>query len=412
MFQVERLTLRNPRLDALPGYPFPRLRALLNGVEPGQDPIDLSIGGPRHGVPAFVTDILAADPELYGRYPPIQGTPEWRAAVTGWLERRFHVPGGWLDADAHVLPLNGTREGLYMLGAVAVPDCKAGGKPLVLMPNPCYQVYAAAALAAAAEPRYVPALGENNFMPAFAALPDDILGRTALAFICSPSNPQGTVAGLDYLMDLVRLARAHDFVLAVDECYSEIYADAPPVGALEACRALVVAGEGDADNPFDRVLVFHSLSKRSNLPGLRSGFVAGDPALIAEFARLRSYGGPASPLPVYAAAAAAWSDETHVSASRALYRQKFDLAQDILGGRFGFYRPDGGFFLWLDVGDSEAAALKLWREAGVRALPGAYLGTPGAEGLNPGAGYLRLALVESVETTAAALRRLAATLGA
>lgn len=397
--------VRNPRFDHLPDYPFPRLRALLGGVEPGADPIDLSIGEPRHGVPAFITDILARDPDLYGRYPPIQGTPDWRAAVAGWLTRRFGLPDGWVDPESHVLPLNGTREGLYMLAQVAIPRDKAGGRATVLMPNPCYQVYAAAALSMDAEPVYVPALPAHNFMPRFADLPGDQLDRAALAYICSPANPQGTVASLEDLMDMIRLARARDMVLAVDECYSEIYDAVPPPGALEACRALVDAGEGVADNPFDRVLVFHSLSKRSNLPGLRSGFVAGDPDLIAQFARIRSYGGPASPLPVYAAAAAAWSDETHVVASRALYQEKFDLAAEILGGRFGFYRPAGGFFLWLDVGDSEAAALRLWREGGVRTLPGAYLGHADGTGLNPGAPYLRLALVEGLTATEQALRR-------
>jgi len=233
-----------------------------------------------------------------------------------------------------------------------------------------------------------------------------------LAFVCSPANPQGTVASLDYLKELIKLARAHDFVLAVDECYSEIYGDTPPPGALEACRVLVGEGAGDAANPFDHVLVFHSLSKRSNLPGLRSGFVAGDPTLIAEFNRLRSYGGPASPLPVYAAAAAAWNDEAHVEESRVLYRRKFDLAEEILGDRFGFYRPEGGFFLWLDVGDSEAAALKLWRDAGIRTLPGVYLASTDASGFNPGSGYLRLALVEGLDKTAEAFRRMVATLDA
>jgi succinyldiaminopimelate transaminase len=404
--------LRNPRLDHLPDYPFPRLRTLIGGVAPGAEAIDLSIGEPRHGVPRFVTDILARDPELYGKYPPIGGTPEWQAAVAGWLTRRFNLPEDWVRPDAHVLPMNGTREGLFMLGAVAVPQEKAGGQPVVLMPNPCYQVYCAAALSAGAVPEYVPALKDRNFMPAFADLPEETLARTALAFVCSPANPQGTVAGLDYLKELIKLARAHDFVLAVDECYSEIYGDTPPPGALEACRALVEEGAGDVANPFDHVLVFHSLSKRSNLPGLRSGFVAGDPTLISEFNRLRSYGGPASPLPVYAAAAAAWNDEAHVEESRVLYRQKFDLAEEIIGDRFGFYRPEGGFFLWLDVGDSEAAALKLWQDAGVRTLPGFYLASTDAAGFNPGAGYLRLALVEGLEKTAEAFRRIVATLDA
>lgn len=403
--------MRNPRFDHLPDYPFPRLRALLAGVEPGLEPIDLSIGEPRHGVPAFVTEILARDPDLYGRYPPIQGTPDWGAAVAGWLTRRFSLPEGWVRADTHVLPLNGTREGLFMFALMAVGQQKSGGVPIVLVPNPCYQVYAAGGLAAGAELRYVPALRDHNFMPRFADEPAAVLDRTALIYICSPANPQGTVAAMDDLKDLIRLARARDIVLAVDECYSEIYADTPPPGALEACRALVDDGDGDADNPFDRVVVFHSLSKRSNLPGLRSGFVAGDRVLIGEFARLRSYAGPASPLPVLAAAAAAWSDETHVAESRARYREKFDLAATIMGDRFGFYRPAGGFFLWLDVGDSEAAALKLWREAGVRTLPGAYLAHT-EHNINPGASFLRVALVEDRERTEKALGRIVATLDA
>ncbi|MEX1147894.1 MAG: aminotransferase class I/II-fold pyridoxal phosphate-dependent enzyme, partial [Sphingomonadales bacterium] len=236
--------MRNPRLDALPDYPFPRLRSLLAGVEPGQDPIDLTIGEPRHGAPAFVTEILARDPALYERYPPIAGTPEWHAAVAGWLTRRFDLPDNWVRPHTHILPLNGTREGLFLLSLVAVPPVKAGGQPTVLLPNPCYQVYAAAGLASGADVHYVPALAQNNFMPRFTDLEPHVLDRAALIYICSPANPQGTVASLDDLKSLIRLARAHDAVLAVDECYSEIYADAPPPGALEACRSLVDEGAG------------------------------------------------------------------------------------------------------------------------------------------------------------------------
>ena len=220
----------------------------------------------------------------------------------------------------------------------------------------------------------------------------------SLAFLCTPANPQGAIASLDYLKDAIRLARRHDFVLVVDECYSEIYDRDPPPGALEAAQAL--------DEGLDNLLVFHSLSKRSNCAGLRAGFVAGDERLIRRFFTLRSYGGSQMPLPIQAAAAALWRDETHVIENRALYRSKIDTAERVLDGRFGFYRPEGGFFLWLEVGDSEAAALALWRDAGVKSVPGIYLGAEDAAGHNPGAGYLRLALVHDDATVAEALERM------
>ncbi|MDA5192437.1 aminotransferase class I/II-fold pyridoxal phosphate-dependent enzyme [Govanella unica] len=408
--------MRNPRLGHLPEYAFPRLRALLDGIAAGQDPIDMTIGEPRHGMPDFVADILVSDPKAYGKYPPIGGTPEWCAAVSGWLTRRYGLGTGMIDPARHVLPLNGTREGLFSITFVTVPPEKQGQRPLVLMPNPFYQCYTAAALAAGADPVYVAATRETGFMPDFAGLGEATLGRSSLVYLCSPANPQGAVASPGYLRELIALARQHDFVLAVDECYAEIYGDVPPTGALEVCQAIASEDPRYAEDPFANVLVFHSLSKRSSLPGLRSGFVAGDPQLIADFRLFRNYIGPASPLPTYAAAAAAWNDETHVEANRDLYRAKFDLAARILGNRFGFYRPAGGFFLWLDVsatrhGDGETAALALWREAGVRVLPGAYLSQDGADGVNPGRDYVRVALVDDLQTTERGLLRLAETLG-
>lgn len=394
--------LLNPVFANLPAHTWTQLRALLNGVPAGRnDPLDLTIGEPRHPMPAFINEVLEANSADYAKYPPIQGTPAWQQAVAGWLERRYGLTG--IDPDLHVLPVAGTREGLFSIAFVAVPPRKAGRQPTVLMPNPFYQCYAAAALSAGAEPVYLPATAETGFLPDFASLDEEELARAALVYLCTPANPQGTIASQDYFDALIGLCRRHDITLVVDECYGEIYTGAPPVGALEACRDMARRGLGDPADPYANVLSFQSLSKRSNVPGLRSGFVAGDPRLIAAYRELRSYGGAPSPLPVYAAAAAAWNDEAHVDTNRVLYRAKFDAADTILQGRYGAYRPGGGFYLWLDVGDGEAAARTLWSRAGVRVLPGAYLARPDGSGYNPGAAYIRVALVNSLEVTELAL---------
>lgn len=396
----------NPRLENLPDYAFPRLRTLLGATPPGASVIDMSIGEPQHGVPRFVTDILTRDPELYGKYPPIGGTAEWTESVAGWLTRRYGLTPGAILPQTHVLPLNGTREGLFSIAFMTVPPLKAGRQPAVLIPNPFYQCYGAAALSAGAEAVYVTAKPENNWLPDFQSLPEQILERTSLVYLCTPSNPHGTTADMKYLTDLIHMARTRGFTLLVDECYSEIYSTNPPVGALQACQEIAAASAQYVANPFANVLVFHSLSKRSSLPGLRSGFVAGDPDLITDFRRFRSYVGPASPLPVYAAAAAAWNDEAHVDENRRLYAQKFDDAAAILGRRFDFYRPAGGFFLWLNVGDGEAAALRLWREGGVKVVPGGYLARDDKNGQNPGIAYIRVALVAMPDAVAEGLQRL------
>lgn len=407
--------VQNQRLNQLPEHTWSRLRALLDGVPPGAchgagEPIDLSLGEPRHPMPDFVGDILRENQALYAKYPPIQGTEDWQNAVSGWLARRYGL--GDIAAERHILPLSGTREGLFSAAFVAVPGEKAGAQPAVLMPNPFYQCYAAAALCAGAEPVYVPATAQNGFLPDFAGLDDDVWARAALIYLCSPSNPQGTVAERAYLAEIIAKARQNDVTLVADECYAEIYVDEPPVGVLQVCAEMAADGRGAADNPYAGVLAFHSLSKRSNLPGLRSGFVAGDPALIDAFRTLRAYGGAPSPLPVYAAAAAAWADEEHVEASRALYRAKFDAAEHILAGRLGYYRPGGGFYLWLNVDDGERAAKRLWQDAGIRVVPGRYLAQSDASGYNPGASYIRVALVQPFETTEKALQQLAQTLDA
>lgn len=390
----------NPRLDRLTGYPFQRLRERLSDLAPpdGLAPIALSIGEPQHAPPPVITPLLVQHERDWSRYPLIDGTPDFRAAVADWLCARYRLATGAVDPDRHVLPVAGTREALFLSGLIAVPEAKGGGRPLALVPNPYYHVWAGSAAMAGATPVFLSATRDNAFSPRLSDLDRATLDRVAVAVICSPGNPCGGVAALDDIMRAVELARRHDFVLLSDECYSEIYADEPPAGALEACARL---GGG-----FDNVLVFNSLSKRSSAPGLRSGFVAGDARLISAFKRLRSYAATAVPYPILAVSAALWRDEAHVAENRALYRAKFDAAADILGDRYGFFRPRGGFFLWLEVGNGEEAARALWREAALRVLPGAYIAEPDARGVNPGQAYIRVALVHDLPTTAEALRRL------
>lgn len=395
----------NPYLGNLPGNPFDRLRALLDGVAPPADlrPLVLSVGEPQHPTPPMIDEALAANGHLWHRYPPLDGTPEFRAAVGAWLARRYALPDGAFDADRQVLPVAGTREALFLMAGLVVPGPLAGipnERPVVVMPDPHYHVYTGAAVMSGADSVFAPAVRDTGFLPDLDALDADTLRRAALVYLCSPANPQGAAAGLDYLRAAVRLARRHDFVLAMDECYAEIYDRAPPPGALQAC----VDSSGAAD--FTNVVVFHSLSKRSSAAGLRSGFVAGDPVLIDKFRWLRSFGGPTVPTPVLIASTRLWQDEAHVEENRALYRAKFDVAERLLGGSLGFYRPPGGFFLWLDVGDGEAAAKRLWAEAALRVLPGAYL-AHGGDGANPGAPYIRVALVHDPATATEALERMA-----
>lgn len=394
----------NPRLSLLPDYPFERLRGLLNPLAPpdGLEPLAMSLGEPQHAYPDFVGRILDENRHLYGKYPPAAGTPELRAAIATWLRRRYRLPDGMLDVDRQIAPCSGTREGLFRCAFLAVPPEKHGRQPAVLMPNPFYQCYAGAAVAAGAEPVYLPALSENNFLPDFEALDEATLARTAMVYLCTPANPQGTVATIDYLDRLVTLAQTYDFVLVVDECYAEIYRQHEPPGTLEVCR--------DRGGSLKNLLIFHSLSKRSSVPGLRSGFVVGDPDLIKVYSRLTEYGGNPSPMPIYAAATALWQEESHVVANRALYNEKYDAAERILSNRFGFFRPEGGFFLWLDVGNGEDAARELWTRAAIRVLPGAYLTAGEDHPDSPGHRYIRVAMVHDLASTETALHRIVDTL--
>lgn len=403
----------NSNLEILSDYPFQRLRALLDSqpTSHGLAPINLSVGEPQHPLPNIVPAALTRDLSALSRYPTANGSPAFRLACADWLKRRYALPDALLDPERQIVALNGTREGLYMLAQVVVPPQKNGQRPAVLMPNPFYQAYIGATAASGAEAVFVPASAENGFLPDFAGVAPDILARTALVYLCSPANPQGTVASLDYLTRLIELARQYDFVIAFDECYAEIYDAAPPPGGLEAAMAL--SGGRASDAALNNVVVFHSLSKRSSAPGLRSGFCAGDARITQEFIKLRNYGCAGMMMPVVEASTELWREESHVEANRALYRQKFDIAQSILGNRFGFYRPAGGFYLWLDVGDGEAAAVKLWREAGLRTLPGAYLVRDGGDAVSAAAGkpYLRVALVCELEQTREAMQRFSKVLG-
>jgi aspartate/methionine/tyrosine aminotransferase len=387
-------------------HPFTRLNALLQDLAPGGSgaPMLFSVGEPQLAPPPMLREVLDRHADAWSRYPPTAGTPDFRAAIHDWLRRRYGLPPGMIEPDRHLLPAPGSREGLFLIALSAVQDWQGRGpRPAVLIPNPFYHVYAGAAAAAGAEPVFLPATAETGFLPDPEALGAALLDRTALAYICSPSNPQGAVADLSYLQRWIELARRHGFVAAFDECYAEIYTETPPAGALQACAAL----GGDLAH----VLAVHSLSKRSGAAGLRSGFVAGDARLIRRQTQLVNFGGVAPPLPVLAASAALWRDEAHVEAGRARYRENFAVAAEILDGRFGFTVPAGGFFLWLDVGDGEAATRRLWTEAGVRVLPGAYMARPDETGRSPGDRYIRVALVYDPATTAEGLRRLVATLG-
>ncbi|GAA0305349.1 aminotransferase class I/II-fold pyridoxal phosphate-dependent enzyme [Rhodovulum strictum] len=382
------------RFSNLPDYAFPRLRRLLDGHAPGGAPLHMTIGEPQHAFPDWVTGIIADHAQEFGKYPPNEGTPELLGAISDWLARRYGVT---VDPATQISTLNGTREGLFNAVLALCPEEKRNQRPAILTPNPFYQVYAVAALAVGAEPVYVPATAETGFLPDYAALPGELLDRVSIAFLCSPANPQGAVADRGYWADLIRLAEKHDFRIFADECYSEIYRGNPPPGALDVAREIGADPE--------RVLVFHSLSKRSNLPGLRSGFCAGGAESLAHIKRLRAYAGAPLPLPLQRVAERAWADEAHVAESLAQYWRKYAIADEILGPVPGYRPPEGGFFLWLPVGDGEAAALKLWRETGVRVLPGAYL-SRAVNGENPGAGYVRVAMVAPEQEMRHGLMRL------
>lgn len=392
----------NPLLGRLQPYPFERLRQLFAGVTPNPAlrPISLGIGEPKHPTPAFIKQALARALDTPGHdltgYPPTVGTPALREAFTGWLQRRYGLA---LDPATQVLPVTGSREALFAFAQTVVDPARS---PVVVCPNPFYQIYEGAALLAGAEPFYAPSDPARNFAVDWDSVPADVWARTQLVYVCSPGNPTGAVMPLDEWRKLFELSDRHGFVIASDECYSEIYfRDEPPLGGLEAAARL-----GRAD--FRRIVAFTSLSKRSNVPGLRSGFVAGDASLLKAFGLYRTYHGSAMAPPVQAASIVAWGDEEHVVANRAEYRRKFAEVTPVLAGVLDVRLPDASFYLWAGVpgGDDTAFARDLLAQYNVTVLPGSYLARESA-GRNPGAGRVRMALVAEAAECLEAARRIA-----
>ncbi len=388
----------NPHLQQLHPYPFERLRQLFADLRPapGKNAISLSIGEPRHASPAFVLAEIAANLDRLSNYPSTAGIPELRQSIAAWLQRRFALPS--VDADRQVLPVSGTREALFAFAQAVVSP---GRGALVMSPNPFYQIYEGAALLAGATPHFINCTADSGLLPDFASVTEQQWRACQLLYLCSPGNPTGAVMPLAQLQQLIALAREYDFIIAGDECYSEIYfdEDAPPAGLLQACAAM---GDGD----FRNCVVFHSLSKRSNLPGLRSGFVAGDAQILQQFALYRTYHGCAMPVHHQLGSIAAWNDEAHVRANRELYREKFAAVLARFDGKLTVSAPDAGFYLWprLQGSDTEFAR-SLYASENVTVLPGSFLARE-AHGINPGANHLRLALVAEPEQCVEAAERI------
>ncbi|PAY09414.1 aspartate aminotransferase [Bradyrhizobium sp. UFLA03-84] len=383
--------------------PFVRTTELLAPYQPAKPLITLSVGEPQHPVPDFVGPVLAKHTAEFGRYPMAKGIEPFRRAAATWLGSRFQLPRP-VDPESEVMVLNGSREGLFFAAITAARYVSPRkGRPAVLMPNPFYPAYGAGARAAGCEQIYLPTTLSNGFLPDLDSIDEATLARTVAFFLASPANPQGSVASRAYFTRLKQLADRHGFMILSDECYSEIYTREAPGSMLEC-----------AGPDFTNVVAFQSLSKRSNLPGMRVGFAAGDRKFMAAFLELRNVAAPQVPVPLQHVAVAAYGDEAHVEENRRLYRIKFDLADQILGSRYGYKRPAGGFCVWLDVSDrggDEATTVRLYRDAGVRVIPGSYLAREQNDGSNPGAGYIRLALVSDSESTAEAMHRLVETLG-
>jgi N-succinyldiaminopimelate aminotransferase len=408
----------NPLLERLQAYPFERLARLKAGVTPpaGMAHVGMSIGEPQHAPPDFVLETLRANVHRLGSYPATAGLPEFRAACARWVQRRFGLPAGRVDADTMVLPVNGTREALFAF-VQAVVDCRR--EPLVLMPNPFYQIYEGAAVLAGAQPHLLDTTAATLYTPDLDAVPEAVWKRCQVLFLCSPGNPTGTVLSLEYLRRALELADRYDFAIAADECYTEIYLDesSPPPGLLQACLA---AGH----DRFQRCVVFHSLSKRSSVPGLRSGFVAGDPEIVKRFLLYRTYHGSAMAVPTQLASIAAWQDDGHAIENRRLYQEKFERVLPVLAPVMKVEKPAGAFYLWPDVGgDDEKFTRELFARKNITVLPGSYLARPGmsaasvgdtaASGrgagsapINPGAGRVRISLVAGVAECVEAAQRI------
>lgn len=395
--------------------PFQQLADLLSGLSPaaltdGQSVQDLTLGEPKHAMPSFIQDVIDTHIADFRRYPPMRGTDDFRDAVADWIDNRYGT-GSLITAQKHILPLNGTREGLFhaTIGARDWAKQQPGKhteNPAILLPNPFYHAYAAGAHAMGAEAVYLNGTEQSNFLPDLDELATEthLLDRTIAFFYASPANPQGSVASLAEWQKLITLARKHKFMIFADECYSEIYRTTPPPGILQAC-------DGDVSN----IVTFHSLSKRSNLAGLRCGFAAGDADFLTQWTKYRNMAAPQVPLPLLAAGAAAYRDETHVEENRRLYNEKYAAASRILGTDLDYQQPEGGFFLWLNIrafGSDIEIARKLWCEVAVKVIPGSFLARRDRQDINPGQDFIRLALVAPLEDTIEALERTKACLQA
>ena len=408
----------NHNLKHLHPYPFAKMATLLADSKPanGYSEIKLGIGEPKHEPPAFVLDVLRENLDKISRYPTTNGMFELRQTIAHWLEKRFFL--NHVDANTQVLPVMGTREAIFSFVQAVVDHDVADKKsnapasntsPTVVMPNPFYQIYEGAAILAQATPYFVPCTSDNDYKGDYRAVPKDVWMRTQLLFVCSPNNPTGAVMTMDDWEYLIRLSDQYGFIIASDECYSELYFDTAPIGLLQACAAL---GRRD----FKNCIVFHSLSKRSNLPGLRSGFVAGDAKILQAYLQYRTYQGCAMPIPHQLASIAAWQDEKHVAHNRALYQEKFALWMSELGELLELRMPDAGFYFWVKVpeqfdGDDEIFVKALYEQANIHALAGRYLSRE-VDGHNPGQGYVRIALVASVDESREAISRICKLLGA
>lgn len=386
----------NPNLQRLEPYPFTKLQQLLEDLDTPTDrsPIALSIGEPQHKAPPFVMQVVADNLERLANYPKTAGLPELNAGIAAWLQARFSL--NHIDAMSQVLPVNGTREALFAFAQAVV---RPGA--LVLSPNPFYQIYEGAALLAGASPLFLNCTANTGFLPDFSAVTEKQWQQCELLYLCSPGNPTGAVMPVEKLQELIKLARHYDFIIASDECYSEIYFDEqnPPPGLLQACAAM-----GDED--YRNCVVFHSLSKRSNLPGLRSGFVAGDARVLKDFLLYRTYHGCAMPIHHQLASLAAWNDEEHVLANRQQYRDKFAAVLDILDGHLNVTMPDAGFYLWAETpGADTDFARALYAQENVTVLPGRFLARE-VDGINPGEGRVRIALVADTGQCVEAAHRL------
>jgi len=394
----------NSALLSLQAYPFEKLAHLKKNSVPPADlkAITLSVGEPRHATPTLMIEAMSATlASGLIQYPITKGSENLRVSIAHWLIQRFNLPVDSIDPNKHILPVNGTREALFAFAQCVID--RSAKEPLVLMPNPFYQIYEGAALLAGGKPYFINCLEKTDFQPDFAQVPEAVWKKCQLLYICSPNNPCGTVLNLSILQYLIECANKYNFIIAADECYSEIYADEtqPPVGLLEACVSL-----GSLD--FKRCVVFHSLSKRSNAPGLRSGFVAGDADILRQFLLYRTYHGCAMSLVVQAASIAAWEDETHVITNRALYRQKYDAVMEILSPVISVTRPPASFYLWLQTPMAdEDFARQLFVQQNVTVLPGSFLSRT-AHGINPGKNRVRIALVAPLEECVEAARRICA----